>query len=255
MTTNTSSSSRLTTTNVEATINMPCVFNPNDVPPTYSNPQKHNVNPSQQKMSIFLNNNANPSQHNINLPASNVHLQHQHMLSQQQNQPPQQQDVLIEDDSDEEITKEDLLEFTQDPKLQKVMEKIINSDPNTYFLRLAQHGAKLPVEFNVEEIKDPTLIHMDEDTVVREVPKPVVDLKKPPLFLKSKAPTNESSYTQHVDNPLKRNKNLYPTWSNGSQNLGSSKHHPKIKESILHTTCNLQYFSKYMETKRIEKLI
>jgi hypothetical protein len=43
--------------------------------------------------------------------------------------------MIIEDnDSDEEISDKKILEHSQDPKIQKQIEKILGKNPNTYFL-------------------------------------------------------------------------------------------------------------------------
>lgn len=64
------------------------------------------------------------------------------------------------------------LEMTQDPTLAWALDALISSDPNTYFLRLAQHGAKLLKYFNVETLREKSTTHvvipymLDEDMLV-----------------------------------------------------------------------------------------
>lgn len=112
--------------------------------------------------------------------------------------------IIEDDDSDEELIEKKILEYTQDPRMKKIMEKVLGSNPNTYFLKLAQYGAKLPMEFNVETLKDQPLIHMGDKIVVRQIPKPSIDPKIPSIFSNSKVPMNEKSFGKHVDNPLYR---------------------------------------------------
>lgn len=110
--------------------------------------------------------------------------------------------IIEEYDSDDEITDEVILEHSQDLKIQKLMDKMIGKDPNTYFLKLAQSGAKLPTNFNIEVLKDPNLIPLGYQSVVRQIPKTIVDPKIPPLF--SRAHINDQYFPQNVENPLYR---------------------------------------------------
>lgn len=51
--------------------------------------------------------------------------------------------------SDEEINYEELYQHSNSPKVLKLMNKLLGKDPNAYFLKLAQSGAKLPKKFNM----------------------------------------------------------------------------------------------------------
>lgn len=67
----------------------------------------------------------------------------------------------------EEINDEELFEHSNNPKVLKLMEKLLRKDPNSYFFKLAQSGAKLPVDFNVEALKDPNIIPLGDNLVGR----------------------------------------------------------------------------------------
>lgn len=66
------------------------------------------------------------------------------------------------------------------------MDKILGKDPNAYFFKLAQSGSKLPIDFNMESIKDPNLIPLRDTSILRQIHKVVVKLNIPPIFSQSK---------------------------------------------------------------------
>lgn len=58
-----------------------------------------------------------------------------------------------EDSEDEQEEERHLKEAEQDPKFLRAVEKLIACDKQKYFLFLADKGAKLPHDFNIENIK------------------------------------------------------------------------------------------------------
>lgn len=78
------------------------------------------------------------------------------------------------------------------------MDKMIQKDPKFIFLQLAQNGAKLPTNFNIEVVKDPTLVKLNE--AVRRIPKLVENIKISPICSK----TQNETQNQHIENLLYR---------------------------------------------------
>lgn len=103
--------------------------------------------------------------------------------------------VIEEADSEEEINDEELFQHSNNPKVLKLMDKLLRKDPNTYFFKLAQSGAKFPIEFNVKALKDPHRIPLGDNSVVREIPKPL-EIPNMPLISKCN--------DQPMENPLYR---------------------------------------------------
>jgi hypothetical protein len=66
------------------------------------------------------------------------------------------------------------------------MDKMLEKNPNSYFLALAKNGAILPIEFNINILKDPNIIQLGDQSILRKIPKSITNPKTPPLFSQKK---------------------------------------------------------------------
>lgn len=103
--------------------------------------------------------------------------------------------MIIEDhNNDQEIDEDEFLQHSSNPKVLKIMDRMIWKDPNSIFLQLAHNGAKLPIDFNVEVLIDSTLMKINDTLVVRRIPTLVENLNIPPIFSK---PQNKIQNPKH----------------------------------------------------------
>lgn len=69
---------------------------------------------------------------------------------------------MFENDSDSDLDEQKVLDASQDPKFQKLMEKVMEKEKEKYFLHLAHQGLKLPSDFDISKLK--TNIRNNDDT-------------------------------------------------------------------------------------------